>query len=663
MSRPISVLPTDLANQIAAGEVVERPASVVKELLENSLDAGATRIEVSIEAGGLERIEITDDGHGMSPADARLCVQRHATSKLRAFTDLDELLSYGFRGEALPSIASVSRFQLLTRSAQEEQALRIQIEGGQTLQESWEGAPIGSTCIVQDLFFNVPARRKFLRSTNTESSHISDAVENAALAQPQVAFQLRRDGRIVKKLTRTEEPVERIVQLLGEEDLLVARGQRGPLHIEAFLAPVERARQGTSALRLFLNGRPIKDRALSATIAHAYGTLLDRGRYPRGVLYLNLPPHLVDINVHPQKTEVRFADPRAVSEAVHSLLTRQLQARPVSLPWAKDASGTSDASASEAPSASSLASETPGKQSPPSSPATPSTAQQRSSEAPPTPESPVSTAPSLPDQLSILPPEFAAPSEAEAPLAVPAPPSDPAPPTPRSPSPPILHFRDRAPTSSTNRETTQVSTENATPRVESPSSERPPKALRFLSQTKRSYLICEGSEGIYVLDQAALSQAVLFQQLHAAYQERHISTQSLLFPLTVALTPSEILLLDQKVELLHNLGLDVRTRTETTASIHAVPELLSRVDPEELLREFLQIFLKKKQEESSAVAQFLRHLAGRAAVRSGEPVSAERAQNLLNALEAPPGEPGSSSSAFLLSLVRFRELERKRSSL
>jgi len=324
VTRTIQVLPQELASQIAAGEVVERPASVVKELVENALDAGARRIEISIEGGGIALIEISDDGRGMSPEDAELSVERHATSKLRAFADLDSLSSYGFRGEALPSIAAVSRFSLKTRARAFDSGSALSFGSGKpTL--SPVGAPIGTTISVAELFYNVPARRKFLRSTGTESSHVSDVVEGAALSRPDVAFTLKRDGRVVRSYPRASGRAERVAQILTGEALEALGGQRGPLDIQAFLSAPERARQGTAGLLLVLNGRPIKDRALAATTALAYGTLIERGRYPRGVVYLELAPHLVDVNVHPQKTEVRFADPRAVADALFNVVAQGLK--------------------------------------------------------------------------------------------------------------------------------------------------------------------------------------------------------------------------------------------------------------------------------------------------------------------------------------------------
>src|SRR5450631_352517 len=324
MTAQIVVLSPALASQIAAGEVVERPASAVKELIENALDAGAQRVDVEIEGGGVTRLCVSDDGVGMNAENARLSVERHATSKLTAISDLNRLLSYGFRGEALPSIASVSRFALRSRSAESDAGVEVSIEGVADPVVRATGMAVGTRVEVRDLFFNIPARRKFLRSTGTESGHVTEVVEAAALTRPEVTFTLARDGRKVREFLRCSGREERVAQVCNGEDLTRCAGTRGPLSLEAFLSRPEQARSGAGGLRLFVNGRSVRDRALAVTIAQAYGSVLERGRYPRGVVYLDLPPELLDVNVHPQKAEVRFADSRATSDAVYGMLSRAL---------------------------------------------------------------------------------------------------------------------------------------------------------------------------------------------------------------------------------------------------------------------------------------------------------------------------------------------------
>lgn len=327
----IQILPQGLASQIAAGEVVERPASAAKELIENALDAGAQRCDVACDGGGITRIAVTDDGEGMTEEDARLSLERHATSKLRSMQDLTHLLSYGFRGEALPSIASVSRIKILTRLRGSDSGVVLAANGGEDLQVTPAGLPIGTSVEVRDLFFNVPARRKFLRSTGTESSHVTSVVEGAALARPAVTFTLTRDGRRVRELLRANSRAERVEQLFEQEPLVAVSGERGPLKLEAYLTRPERARPGAAGLWLIVNGRVVRDRMLATTLAQSFGSVLPAGHYPRGAVYIDLPPELLDVNVHPQKTEVRFVDPRAAADAVYSIASREL-ASALSLP-------------------------------------------------------------------------------------------------------------------------------------------------------------------------------------------------------------------------------------------------------------------------------------------------------------------------------------------
>ena len=314
--RRIHVLPDDLANQIAAGEVVERPASVVKELVENSFDAGARRVSIDIETGGVALVRVADDGHGMAREDAELAVLRHATSKIASIDDLQRIESFGFRGEALPSIASVSRFALRTRRHEDTEGTEIRVDGGGPFALAPAGCAAGTTMEVRDLFFNVPARRKFLRATSTESAHVTEVAMAAALAQPAVTVILSRDGRVAREWLRAPSREERARGAIPDEVLAPARGERGPLGVEAFLSRPERARTGATALWIFVNGRHVRDRALARAIAQAYGSVLEPGRYPVGVAYLDLPHDLVDVNVHPQKAEVRFADGRAVADAL-----------------------------------------------------------------------------------------------------------------------------------------------------------------------------------------------------------------------------------------------------------------------------------------------------------------------------------------------------------
>lgn len=325
-------LPPDLINQIAAGEVVERPASVVKELAENSVDAGSTRVTVRLVRGGCGGITIIDDGHGMSREDALTSMERHATSKLEDREGLFHILTKGFRGEALPAIASVSRFTLVTSEPDALSGTKIVVEGGGEPAIT-EAPAVGGTRIdVDDLFFNVPARRKFLKREQTELLHCEDAVTRLALAHPEVGFTLEHEGKeIWSSPPSATEPIQRAAAVLGSEaapHLLTIEERRLGLTVTGFIAAPEFTLSNARGLMTFVNHRYIRDRGLTASIQRAYQDSLPPGRQPVALVFIEIDPRAVDVNVHPQKLEVRFADPRSVAEAVGSAVSRALKAAP-----------------------------------------------------------------------------------------------------------------------------------------------------------------------------------------------------------------------------------------------------------------------------------------------------------------------------------------------
>ena len=340
----IRVLDDTLASQIAAGEVVERPASVVKELVENALDAGATMVTVEIVGGGLERIRVVDNGHGMSPEDAPLAVERHATSKLRTSEDLWHIKSLGFRGEALASIASVSRFALRTREPDAVGATCIRVEGGRGLRVESEAGPAGTELRVDDLFFNVPARRKFLRKPETEAAHAQDVVTHLAIAHPEVGFRLLRDGRQSLDLPRGTDLIDRLRAMFGAgtASALYPVVVDGPFRLDGYVGAPKAARATPRHYHLFVNGRHVRDRVLINAVRAGYADALPPRRHPFVVLRLTIPPEGVDVNVHPAKTEVRFVD----SGAIHRLVARGVGEVARQTPWA-----TPDESASKTPEA------------------------------------------------------------------------------------------------------------------------------------------------------------------------------------------------------------------------------------------------------------------------------------------------------------------------
>jgi DNA mismatch repair protein MutL len=601
---PIVVLPPALASQIAAGEVVERPASAVKELIENALDAGAQRVDVEIEGGGVTRLCVTDDGAGMSPENARLSVERHATSKLRAIDDLNHIASYGFRGEALPSIASVSRFSLRTRSARADAGVEVSIEGSAVPTVRPAGMAVGTRVEVRDLFFNVPARRKFLRSTGTESGHVTEIVEAAALTRPQVTFTLLRDGRTVREFLRAKDRTERATQVSQSDELTRCEGTRGPLQMEAFLARPEHARSGAGGLKVFVNGRSIRDRAIAVTVAQAYGSVLERGRYPRGIVHLDLPPEFLDVNVHPQKAEVRFADPRALMDALFGMLSRAL-AGAFSLPtpsrnaWGRAKPDPIVVAVAAEPAVAPRAA--PGERG--ARPLAPETREPAAGSATPTGE-----------------------TRLEALFSVEA----------------SLHtVRD---SSATLKQRPEIAW----------------SSLRFVTQLRQTYLLCESADGIYLLDQHAAAERVTFTRLRKQYQGRAVPSQALLFPVTLEVLPAEAELVEQRGKEMAEVGLDVRVRGPESISIHAVPKLLQRASAERLLRDLLaEVSRKGGRGFSDAVDLALATMACHGSIRAGDPVAPDEAKALLEALDGadfaghcPHGRP-------VVTFLSWVELERK----
>jgi DNA mismatch repair protein MutL len=319
----VRVLPAALADQIAAGEVVERPASIVKELVENAIDAGARRVDVEIEAGGRRLVRVVDDGCGMAPDDARLALRRHATSKIASADDLWGLATFGFRGEALPSIAAVSRLTLATRPPEAEAGFELCVEAGAETSARELGMPPGTQVTVRDLFFNTPARAKFLKSEATETANVSEAMLRLGLGHPGVHLRLRVAGRVALDLPVHRDLAERVRAALarrGASALHEAAGEENGARVRAFLAGPEEVSTTARSTFLFVGGRFVRDRSLLHALALGYGPLLEKGRYPLAALFLDLPGREVDINVHPQKLEVRFARAQEVYAAVRHVV-------------------------------------------------------------------------------------------------------------------------------------------------------------------------------------------------------------------------------------------------------------------------------------------------------------------------------------------------------
>jgi DNA mismatch repair protein MutL len=578
----IQRLPNDLANQIAAGEVVERPASVVKELIENALDAGATRIKVELENGGARLVRVVDDGEGMTPDDAVLSLERHATSKIRAKEDLFTLRTFGFRGEALPSIASVSKLRVLTRAREAPEATEVVVEGGGIPRIRPLGAPEGTTLEVGDLFYNVPARRKFLKSAPTEAAHVTEAVMLAALARHDVSFFLVRDGRAVREWLRVSTRRDRATQAFESERLEPCLGERGPMRIEAYLSAPERARAGAVALHLLVNGRPVRDRMLARAVSQAYGSVLPAGRYPVGVVYIEAPPDQVDVNVHPQKADVRFSDARALFDAVTRELHRSLAgAFSIPSPGISRGWGSRSASGVSLPVAESFGAADPWML----GPALPAAGL----------DTPTAGVPSGP---SVEPTLFEG-----------------------------AGFYG---------------------------------SLDFLAQVRSTFLVCAGSDGLYVLDQHAAAERVTFHRLRRSFARRSMATQRLLLPEVIELLPAEVAALEQRAEDVLAFGIELRAVGPQAVAVHAVPMLLARSRPERLVRDLVaELGRAAKRPFGDAADLVLATMACHGSIRAGDAVSREEAVALLLALDGidfaghcPHGRP-------VVTRIGYDDLERR----
>lgn len=517
----IQELPDALVDQIAAGEVVERPASVVKELVENALDAGAGRIRIEIRDGGASLIAVTDDGHGMPQGDARLALRRHATSKIHQLEDLQRIASFGFRGEALPAIASVARLRLTTREPDASEGFEIRVDGGLTVDERAAGGPAGTRVEVADLFASVPARRKFLKKPATEWGHIKDWLGRLALALPGVHFELRHDDRPASVWPATSDPLARIAAVLGEDaaSRLVPVVWEGPEgHVEAYLSGPEHARPNGSGLYLFVNGRPVRDPVLRHALLDAYRDLLPRGRFPTAVVFVTVPPETLDVNVHPAKWEVRFADPRAIHRLVRNSVRQAMSERR----WLGGASASR-----------------------PQRDAFASLRRDDGRRGPPRPSGPVAASDWVLARRDPLAGHSAA-ADAAAPPA-----------SPRSHASEAPVEPDRITFGS----------------------------LRVVGQLLASYLLVEGKQGLVLVDQHAAHERILYERLRAQWLDDGVSSQPLLAPESVEIEPLALAALLQASERTRGLGFDLEAFGEDAVMVRAIPALLAGRNPAGLVRD------------------------------------------------------------------------------
>lgn len=541
-----------LASQVAAGEVVERPASVVKELVENSIDAGARAVRVEIRRGGISLIRVSDDGSGMSRADAELCLQRHATSKLLSAADLFDIRHLGFRGEALPSIASVSRLSLTTRRPQDISGSRVICEGGEQQPPADAGCAPGTDISIADLFYNTPVRRKFLKSEETESGHAEHQVKLHALAFPGLRFTLVRDGNTLFDLPATQDLRERIAGLFGREAadaLLRIRPTEAPgLRITGFLMPLSAARRNRRMQFFFLNGRPIDSLLVARAVRDGYGGF-PTGLHPALFLYLEMDPALVDVNVHPAKREVRFRRESELSLAVMDAVAGTLAAH---------ARGGRAAEGEEPPAQQTMAPATaPAAPRPDPTPTTPS-ATPAPTDAPPAQHVPLVLRPVLEPQQR----------ELQLPPAAPRPPA----PSTASPAP-------------------SASAPAAPPLSPLPAAAPDPALRRFreLGLLHGRYCLFENSEGLVLMSPRAARERIIFERLMQS--NRHpLTAQRLLSPELLEIDPRDRGIVNEVSEQLQHAGYIVSEFGQNTLRIEAVPAILPLQQAAPFLSELLSAF-------------------------------------------------------------------------
>ncbi len=570
MSR-IALLPEAVASQVAAGEVVERPASVVKELVENSLDAGATRIEVLIRRGGNSSIRIVDNGCGMDRDDALLCLERHATSKIRTGADLMAIHTLGFRGEALPSIASVSRFRLTTREHGALAGTEVLVNAGKMETVRDCGEPEGTQIEARSLFYNLPARRKFLRTENTEASHVEHVLQLQAIGHPHVGFTFLNDERLVHQLPPGQTLRERLRDFFGAQ--LVAELLEVPdmeiagLRLGGLLGRAGVSRSNREQQIVFLNGRPIENPTIYHGLREGYHTALMKGQHPVTFLSIEMDPAAVDVNVHPAKREVRFRDPALVREVIVEVTRRVLESDRAS--WSRTFTAPAPARA-------------------------------------------------VPDQtLPLLPPaeqfalrrdwsHFSAPATAptetsgEAITSVPA-----NPPAGRSSETsqfsPSVTAQPATPPVFPDPPQTEISRAHLPPQSPPETAPAQPRAaqdFKFIGILGRLYILMENAGGLVLVDQHAAHERILFEEMRRRMEGQGVPTQRLLLPITLQVAPKDADWLRENLDALARTGIGLDPFGAGTFKIDALPQFLSATEPSQLLRDIIDELRDTSQQTS-----------------------------------------------------------------
>ena len=587
----IRLLSEQLINRIAAGEVVERPSAVLKELIENSLDAGATRLEIEAQAGGRGLIMVADNGLGMTGDDLLLAVERHATSKLSEDSDLMDIGTLGFRGEALPSIGAVSRLTVTSAAGGDGSGRCLRLSGGRVMAVEDAARERGTTVEVRDLFFNVPARRKFLKSVTTEAAHLLETVQRFVLGRPELRLVYRHNGQELLSASPKEDAATRLAQVVGRETargLFPFEGRADGSELSGFLGRPDLDRSRPSGLYLFVNGRPVTDRLLTRAVLEAYRGRLPGGRYPVAVVFLVLDPKLVDVNVHPAKAEVRFRQPGEVYSAAVTVLQQALSARLRPLPEPIQARGY-----------------------------------------------PFTTGEAQPPRIR------------ETGLWQTVPGSQPAPSFYSEASEPMDGAADLAVTIP----------ERLTPEEETSSASE----IRPIGQLYRSYILAQGVEGLWVVDQHAAHERILFERFQDDLARGRLASQNLLLPETMDLAPTQAVALDKISGELERYGFDLAPFGGGTFVLRAVPARLADRDFLKALGEIVEAAREVRPEEGLARFEqtLLESLACHAAIKAGQELSLAEMDRLLTDLaktrvptNCPHGRP-------LIFQVSRRDIEKK----
>ncbi len=579
----IKILPVHLVNKIAAGECIERPASVVKELVENAIDAGASKIEVFLEQGGCKLIRVCDDGGGIDPGDMVLAVPPPATSQLQDENALYAISSMGFRGEALTSIASVALLKIFSVQPGKDSGATIEVNGGQMGEVTpCAGAP-GTTIEVQNIFFNTPARRKFLKTPATELGHCQEALTRLALAFPRIGFNLYHGSRQLLQLPPAESPRQRIADIFGHEiadDLVQVFTQTREITFSAYVCRPEQAKNSASWQYFFVNRRTIRDRYVAHALREAYRGLMPPDRQPIGFLYLEIDPSIVDVNVHPTKSEVRFAD----SGLIHSLILGAIRERFLSTDLTQSLRvGEGKAAPAEAQEHQQRIKDalkdffkSAG-----------STSQSRITFSPP----------KSPSQMPISPTHSSSTERKEPPIE----------------QPHLPHTESEPVSASTSQS------------QDEPSQKTP------VLQIHNSYLVVETADGLMIVDQHALHERVLYQQLRAKIGEGAVLRQRLLVPDVVTLTPQQMTRLYEIRDSLARAGIEVEPFGPQSIAIHSLPAIIRQINAAEFMEELLgRLGEAAKVEPEFVLEQVLQSLACKAAIKAGDPLKPEDIQALLD---------------------------------